>query len=178
MEPPLEFAPRSAKYSKLVSSFHWATAALVIVAYVISDGGPDIRKDPPTAHILLGLAVLSLTIPRLVWRLFRGVPRPLPAVSKRMIRLASAGHARLYLLLFAVPLTGWITLSRLGLKIRLWGIDLPFFVRPVDGDPGPIADMHQIGGNLLLGIAALHATFALWHFFRLRDQTLQRMWPF
>jgi superoxide oxidase len=178
MEPPLGLAAISAKYSKLMSSFHWLTAAPVIVAYVISEGGPDIRKDPPTAHILLGLAVLTLTIPRHMWRLFLGVPRPLPAVSKRMIRLASAGHATLYLLLFAVPLTGWITLSRVGLKIRLWGIDLPFLVRPADGDPGPIADMHQIGGNLLLGIAVLHATFALWHLFRLRDRTLQRMWPF
>jgi cytochrome b561 len=74
------------------------------------------------------------------------------------------------------------TLKTIGMKVvflhqsylgaSLWGIVLPFLDKPVDGDPGPIADVHQIAGNLLLGIALLHAAFALWHFFRLLDQTL------
>jgi superoxide oxidase len=178
MKSPRELGENAAHYSKSMSILHWLTAVLVIVAYVISEGGPGIRKDPPTVHILLGLAVLTLTLPRLLWRLIGGVPRPLQTVSKQLARLARVGQATLYILLFLVPLTGWITVSRLGLKVGLWGIHLPLLIRPVDGEPGPIADLHQIGGNLLLGIASLHAAFALWHFFRLRDQTLQRMWPF
>jgi len=178
MNSPKDIDANATRYSKIMAIFHWLTAVLVIVAYLISESSPDIRKDPPILHILLGLAVLTLTLPRLLWRLLGGVPSPLQTVSQRLARLARVGHAALYLLLFAVPLTGWITASRLGLNIGLWGIDLPFLVRPVDAHPGLIADLHQIGGNLLLGIASLHTAFALWHYFRLRDQTLQRMWPF
>ncbi len=105
--------------------FHWVTAALVIIAYVISESGPDIRKDPPFIHILLGLSVLTLTLPRLFWRLLRGVPIPLSTVSQRLSHLARVGHTALYLLLFIVPLTGWLTLSRLGLQIKFGGINLP-----------------------------------------------------
>lgn len=139
--------------------FHWVTAALVIIAYVISESGPDIRKDPPFIHILLGLSVLTLTLPRLFWRLLRGVPIPLSTVSQRLSHLARVGHTALYLLLFIVPLTGWLTLSRLGLQIKFGGINLPLWIKPVEGDPGAIADFHQVAGNLLVGIACLHAAF-------------------
>jgi cytochrome b561 len=150
----------------------------VILAYLTSEGGPQVRESPPTVHILLGLSVLSLTLPRLLGRLRGGVPSPLETLSKRMTLVAGIGHATLYVLLFAVPITGWITLSRLGLNIDMFGLKLPFLTAPVDGDPGPIANLHQLGGNLLLGIAAIHAAYALWHFLWLRDKALQRMWPF
>jgi cytochrome b561 len=39
--------------------FHWATAALVLLAYLTSEGGASVRTDPPTTHIVLGLSVLS-----------------------------------------------------------------------------------------------------------------------
>jgi superoxide oxidase len=178
MNSPKDIAANATRYSKTMATFHWLTAVLVIVAYLISENGPDIRKDPPIIHILLGLSVLTLTLPRLLWRLLGGVPGPVHTVSRLLSRLARVGHVALYMLLFIVPLTGWLTLSRLGLRVELWTINLPFLIRPVDGDPGAIAELHQVAGNLLLGIACLHAGFAFWHFFRLRDQTLRRMWPF
>jgi cytochrome b561 len=119
-----------------------------------------------------------LTLPRLLGRLLGGVPSPLDTLSKGWTRIAGIGHATLYMFLFAVPLTGWITLSRLGLNVELFGIMLPLLTAPVAGEPGLIANVHQFGGNLLMGTAAVHAAFALWHFFWLRDKTLQRMWPF
>src|SRR5271154_5500793 len=160
MNSPKDIDANATRYSKIMAIFHWLTAVLVIVAYLISESSPDIRKDPPIIHILLGLSVLTLTLPRLLWRLLRGVPRPVQTVSRRLARIARVGHAALYLLLFIVPLTGWLTFSRLGLKVKLWGLNLPFLIKPVDGDPGAIADLHQVAGNLLLGIACLHAGFA------------------
>ncbi len=178
MKSTTSIVANATRYSKMMATFHWLTAVLIIVTYLISESSTQIRKDPPVLHILLGLSVLTLSLPRLLWRLLSAVPAPEQTVSRRLARIARVGHTALYLLLFIVPLTGWLTFSRLGLKVQLWGINLPFLIKPVDGDPGPIADLHQVAGNLLLGIACLHAGFALWHFFRLRDQTLQRMWPF
>jgi cytochrome b561 len=166
------------RYSKLMLTFHWLTAALVILAYLTSEGGAGVRADPPLTHIILGLSVLLLTLPRLLGRLVGGVPPPLESTPVRMTRLARIGHGTLYFLLIAVPITGWLTVSRLGLSIELLGFHLPSLTASVQGDPGPIANLHQVGGNLLLIIAGFHAAVALWHFFRLRDRTLQRMWPF
>jgi len=53
--------------------FHWATAALMLLAYLTSEGGASVRTDPPTTHIVLGLSVLFLTLPRLLLRYLRGV---------------------------------------------------------------------------------------------------------
>jgi cytochrome b561 len=178
MKPRGGLAGDSARYSKFIATLHWLMAALVILAYVTSEGDLNEHSDAPTVHALLGVSVLALLLPRFLGRLLGDVPSPLHTLSKRWTRLAGIGHATLYLLLFAVPLTGWFTLSLLGLNVALLGHGLPFLTAPVAGDPGFIANVHQIGGNLLLGIAALHAAFALWHFFWLRDKTLQRMWPF
>jgi cytochrome b561 len=168
----------SVRYSKLMLTCHWLTAVLVILAYLTSEGGAHVRADPPFIHIILGLSVLLLTLPRLLGRLVGGVPPPLESTPERMTRLARIGHGTLYFLLIAVPVTGWFTVSRLGLGIELLGFHLPSLTASVQGDPGPIANLHQVGGNLLLIIAGFHAAVALWHFFRLRDGTLQRMWPF
>lgn len=178
MEPCGEFGVESIRYPKSMAILHWLTAVVMIAAYLISESSPQVRTDPPRVHMVLGLSVLAFTLPRLCLRLFSGVPRPLKSMPTRLARLSRVGHAALYALLFLVPLTGWITASRLGLKIELCGVDLAFFGRPVVGSPGSIADMHQIGGNFLFFLALLHVGIALWHFFRLRDQTLQRMWPF
>jgi len=167
-----------ARYSKFMSTLHWLMAALVILAYATSEGDLNTHSDVPTVHILLGLSVLTLTLPRLFGRLLRGVPSPLDTLSKRWTRMAGIGHATLYMFLFAVPLTGWITLSRLGLNVERFGLILPLLTAPVAGEPELIATVHQFGGNLLMGTAAVHAALALWHFVWLRDKTLQRMWPF
>jgi cytochrome b561 len=41
-----------------------------------------------------------------------------------------------------------------------------------------VGKAHQIGGNLILILAGLHAAIALWHQFIWRDATLQRMLPY
>jgi superoxide oxidase len=45
-------------------------------------------------------------------------------------------------------------------------------------DPGLIANIHQVGGNLLLIVAGCHAAMALSHHFWLRDRSLHRISPF
>src|SRR3981189_2375248 len=168
----------STRYSKPMLIFHWATPALVLLAYLTSEGGASVRTDPPTTHIVLGLSVLFLTLPRLLLRYLRGVPRAPESAAPRIVRVARLGHGLIYYLLLAVPVTGWFPMSSLGLNIKNFGWQLPLLVPSVQGDPGIIANLHQLGGNLMLILAGLHAGIALWHYFWLRDGILQRMSPF
>jgi superoxide oxidase len=162
------------RYSMFVIVLHWTTALLVVGAYIVSKGAREVRLDPPTLHFALGLSVLLLVVPRVVARTFAD---KLP-VATPTSWFATWAHRALYLLLIAVPLSGWYAASRLGVEISISGLTVPPIAHAVNGRPGPIAGLHSLGGNLLLLLAGLHAAMGLWHHLVRRDGTLGRMSPF
>jgi superoxide oxidase len=167
-----------ARYSRLMMALHWTTVVLILVAYFLSEGARGVRLHPPLLHFAFGLAVLVLTIPRLLARIFGAAP-PLPDFRYRWLAPAArVGHTVLYALLLGVPLAGWYSASRLGVPAWLFGITLPPLTRTVRTSAGLIGQLHQVGGNLILILAGLHAAIALYHQFLLRDRTLERMSPF
>jgi cytochrome b561 len=165
---------KSTRYSKSMIVIHWVTALAVLGAWLTSEGGRHIAEDPPLLHFSLGLAVLVLVVPRLVLRLAGGTPDAEPQ-GGWLGAAAKAGHAVLYLLLIALPLTGWYAASRLGVPVSFFGLHLPAIAAQVQGAPGLIADLHENAGTVILYLAGLHALMAIWHQFVLRDGTLQRM---
>jgi len=165
------------RYSQITIAIHWLTAVLVVVAWFTAVGGRHARTDPSYAHFTVGLAVLLLVIPRLAARWLGAAPL-IEDPQKRWLDLAAcAGHALLYALLIALPLSGWYAASRLGVPVSFLGIGLPSLAASVQGAPGEIADLHETGGTLVLWLAGLHALIALWHQFVLKDRTLERMNP-
>ena len=166
-----------AKYSTLMIAIHWLTAILVVAAYLLSEGGRRVRTDPPFWHFVCGIAVLALVFPRLIARLLGGAPPAQDAGSALLNKAVKLGHGTLYLLLVAVPLTGWYAVSRLGVPVDLFGWTLPPIATAVKGNIGIIANVHQIGGNVILILAGMHAAMGLWHQFIRHDHTLERMRP-
>lgn len=165
------------RYSRLMIAIHWLTALLVVVAWFTAEGGRQARAEPPFLHFTVGMAVLLLMAPRLLAR-WTGGRRPIEDPHGGWTGLAArAGHAMLYLLLIALPLTGWYAASRMDIPVIVLGVTLPSITAPVEGWPGLIAELHENGGNLLLILSGLHALAALWHQFVLRDRTLERMNP-
>jgi cytochrome b561 len=165
------------RYSALLITVHWLTAVLVLVAYLLSKGGRAVRLDPPQWHFFLGLAVLLLLIARVIGRALGGAP-PMELGHRRVELAAKAGHALLYLLLIAVPVTGWIAVSKMGVVVSKAGITVPPIVAAVHGRIGLIYNVHHWLGNGILIFAGLHAMVAIWHHAFLKDNTLRRMNPF
>jgi cytochrome b561 len=166
----------SIRYSKSMIAIHWLSALAVVGAWLTAEGGRHMVQNPPLLHFSLGLAVLALVVPRLILRLAGGAP-DMAAPRGWLASGAKIGHGLLYLLLIAVPITGWYSASRLGVPVSFFGLHLPAIAAPVQGRPGLIAELHENGGNLILILAGLHALMAIWHQFVLRDGTLQRMSP-
>lgn len=160
-------------------ALHWATAACVLAAYLLSVGGARrVRLDPPLLHFSFGLAVLALVLPRLIGRVL-GLAPPADARIPRWLALgARLGHVLLYALLIAVPLSGWYAASRLGVRVGLFGLTLPPLTAAAGDSAGLIGRLHQLGGNAILLLAGAHAAMGLWHHFWRRDQVLRRMVPF
>jgi cytochrome b561 len=157
---------------------HWSTALVVIIAYLLSEDESKVRAHPPMPHFVFGMAALLLLVPRVASRVLRRVPQSGTIGGKWLQSAAAIGHWTLYLLLVAVPMTGWYTVSRLGIRVSVYGFILPPIVPATSGSPGIPAGLHQVGGNLLIIFAGIHAALALWHHFVLRDTVLRRMSPF
>src|SRR5712671_2050488 len=93
------------RYGPVAQAFHWATAMLVLVAFIYGPGGSEervyssARDFDRQLHETLGTCVLALVVMRVLWRMVdtRAVP---PQVPRWMGIATKALHWALYLLLF------------------------------------------------------------------------------
>jgi cytochrome b561 len=97
-------------YNFTAQCLHWVTVLFVIIAYIVSVGGPETRVYSAAndfrreLHELLGLGVFVLTLVRVMWRAIFPPPKgpEMPIWMKFGARLS---HWTIYLLLVVVPVT-------------------------------------------------------------------------
>jgi len=125
-------APR--RYGHISQALHWASAALVLAAFIYGLGGPEARVYAASRdfdrhlHETLGCCVLLLAIVRVIWRFFDRRPQPVP-VRRWIGVVATVVQIALYFLLFAVPLTAILGAWLEGHPLACLGglsIDAPF----------------------------------------------------
>ena len=114
------------RYSAVAQAFHWIIAALIVtqfmLAYMADDLPLGVHKLALLArHKSFGMTILMLAVLRLLWRLRNPAPA-LPAGMTSMERLlARATHFAFYVLLFAMPLTGWMMSSAKNYSVSWFG---------------------------------------------------------
>ena len=170
------------RYGTVAQLFHWLTAGLVLAAFLVAEGGPPSRVYGEAnaaalqLHESLGLAVFALVVGRLIWRLFDRHPQS-PAMPGWMGISSKATHRALYGLLIAVPGTAILGAWFDGHPITVHGLGSvgPFFATSDLG--ASLAGIHGTLGDLMMWLAGLHATAALYHHFFLRDRVLKTMLP-
>lgn len=123
-------------------------------------------------HKSIGITLLALLVLRVLWHFVSPPPDPLPSGVRWQDRLASWVHKGFYVLLIAVPLTGWIASSASG-------IDTVLFNRWTAPSIAPVSEAwedaffaaHFVLTKLLALLAILHIAGAL----KRRDGTLRRI---
>lgn len=171
---------RSGRYTSVAIAFHWAIAALIAFNLWLGLAHESLPRDwrVMPIHKSIGLTVLALTLGRIVWRLTHPAP-PLPATTRPWERLAAhASHLAFYVLMLALPLSGWALVSGPERRPLQWFglVDVPYL--PVSAGASDTADrLHGLFGWAMLGLIALHVAAALRHHFLLRDDVLARMTP-
>lgn len=174
--------PARPHWNRLARFFHWSIVFLLLaqgIAALLMDSFPrQMRGDVMMLHKSVGVLILVLAIARLLWRLASKAPPPLAEVSAANRILASLGHVLLYVLLFAVPLSGFLMSAYGGRETVFFGLfALPNFVAPNEALNGVMHDWHEPLFFTLVLVAAGHAAAALYHHFVRRDATLRRMLP-
>lgn len=173
--------PRGERYSGVAIAFHWTIALFVVVNLIIGigyDAVPPLRAFMG-AHKAIGITVLALTAGRIAWRMAHRPPE-LPAGTPAWEKgVAHATHGILYMLMIAMPLTGWLMVSGPGPhRPMLWlGLfDIPTL--PVGKGLSDLGhDAHGPLGWLMAALVVLHVAAALRHHLILRDTVLPRIAP-
>jgi len=177
----MQWRNSSSAYGAVARVLHWGIVILIIAQYVLAETFEELPDGPEklatiTNHMSIGLLVLLLAVARIGWKVSnRGLPPPVPMPRPQRIA-AAAAHGLLYLLLFALPLSGWIMSSAAGRPPVFFGLfGLPGLVGENHDLHEALEEVHELLFNTVVVIAALHAVAALYHQFWLKDGTLRRM---
>jgi cytochrome b561 len=129
-------------------------------------------------HKWIGITVLLLFVPRILWRITHRPPAPLPMPAWQH-KVAEGTHHLLYLLMVLVPLSGWLMSSAKGFQTVYFGVlPLPDLVGK-DKELGDLLkEAHEALNLALLVLVGLHVAGALKHHLIDKDATLRRMLPF
>lgn len=181
------------RYNGLAITLHWLVAILIGANLVLIwsvNSVPDSYVRPMVdTHKSIGITVLGLAVLRLLWRLAHAPP-PLPTTYQLWERrLSHWAHIGLYVLIFAMPLSGWMHDSAwkdaATHPMYLFGtVPWPRIGWIMDLDPatkeylhGVFGKTHERLGKLLYIFVVAHIIGALKHQFFDREQELQRMLP-
>ena len=180
---------KAARYSAVAIILHWLIAALLIfevgLGLRMEDAPGPLKFAVFQLHKSVGITILLLVAFRLLWRFYR---KPPPVTAKPWERVLAYGvHGLFYLLLFALPISGWVIIStsRIVVPTLLYGVlpwpHLPGFENLAVGSKKAWHDaaefLHENFVKLLYSLVALHAAGALKHHFIDRDPAIAKMAP-
>jgi len=184
---------QTSHYSNTAIALHWLIALAIVTNVTLAWLWPhmlpdDVVRPVIDIHKSIGITVLGLALMRILWRATHPPP-PIPSTYQKWeISLAHATHVLLYVILFAMPLTGWIMDSAwkdaATHPMHFFGT----FVFPripwVMQLNAPLREnihtwfgkAHQWFAYLLYLLFVLHVAGALKHQLA-GDKELERMWP-
>lgn len=171
------------RYGSLSIGLHWVMLFLLIAVYAcielrgIYPKGSNPREALKTWHFMLGLLVFVLALFRLGINITSSSPRVEPNPPMWQTLSAKLMHAALYMLMFGMPLLGWLLLSASGKTIPFFGLELPALIGKNKDVADLIKEIHETGGTIGYFLIGLHAAAALFHHYFVRENTLKRMLP-
>ena len=170
-------------YSGTAKSLHWLMALLIAGLMALGLYMHELPLSPQKLqlyswHKWAGVTVFALLLVRVAVRI-AFPPPPLPAGMSRGQQLsAHAGHLALYLLMLAIPVSGWLMSSAKGFQTVWFGVlPLPDLVGKDKALGELLAEVHETLSWMLVALVAVHAAAALKHHFIDRDDVLARMLP-
>ena len=179
------------RYTTIAILLHWAIAFFIfnnlMFGFFMEHYPEPDRRAAIWFHVSCGLSVLALVVLRVLWRSTHRPPPFPPGTTQLEGRLAHAVHHGLYLLMFAMPVTGWLFLSanppgRPGPMIfglfEMRRLAYLNYLEPRELQKrihDMLVEVHSVGAWILIGLLVLHVAGALKHQFIDRQPELARM---
>ncbi len=170
------------RYSAAMMTIHWLTAASIVVVVVLAWLFPEGKAVDSSALLLvhrsIGLAILALTVVRLVLRGTQAVPAE-PDTTSRLENLsARLVHLLLYVILIAMPVSGFMWTTSRGTPVDVFGLfTIPPLFPASEAVHSVSRAIHSLGQYAVYVVLGLHAAAALYHLVIRRDGVMDRMLP-
>jgi cytochrome b561 len=171
------------RYTRAAVVLHWTSAVLVFCGFSLGLFMTGLDFSPAKLrlyafHKWIGITVFLLAAARLAWRAAHPAPPALASMPAWQKRAASATHGLLYVLMLAIPISGWIYSSATGVSVVYLGLfPLPDLVPKDRESAKALLLVHQTLNFTLAAMVTLHVAAALWHHFVDRDGVMARMFP-
>ena len=172
----------SFRYSRPLIAMHWLMFLFLALTYAAIEfrvlfvkGTPE-RDLMKTLHFMLGLSVFLLLFVRVLARKFSPQPQNLSSSGLESVlhRLATLGHAALYVFMFAMPLLGWVVLSASGKNLVWGGFALPALLAADPDLAKSLKELHEVIGKVGYLLIGIHVLAALFHQWILKDRLFSR----
>lgn len=182
--PASRSAVEGGRYNRALVAIHWFTALLMLAVVLIGLMMTGMPRQAPereiwfTIHKSIGIAIFGLVLLRLVVRSISRTPA-YPATMGRLERgLASVVHVLLYVVLLAMPVSGYITSLAGGHGFDWFFLfKVPDFV-PRDRVLSQLAGaLHVAGQWAVYTLVAIHIFAACFHVVVRRERIFARMLP-
>lgn len=177
------YGTRTDHYPGTSKLLHWLIAICVLTTAPVAIAMSRVADGPTkdnlfNFHKSLGVLILILMVLRLLNRLVRGAPIADPGIAPWQKVLSATVHTSLYVLLFAMPIVGYVANSAFGAATPFFGLfELPPIVGKNDALSMQLFTLHRWVGWLLIALVLTHVGAALYHALIRRDEVLKRMLP-
>jgi len=166
----------TAHYDRVHVILHWLIAVLIITMIGVGLFMVQLPKEselPPgeesvrafwfLLHKSLGMTAAILIVLRLGWRLTHKAP-PLPDyVRSWQKRVSEAVHGLLYVLMLAIPLTGYMQSMFSKYDTKFWGVVMPRLAEADEVMREKFSEIHETLAFLLIALLLLHIGAAIKH---------------
>ena len=166
------------EYGFISKIFHWLSATVLLIQiplgfYLVGLEFDEKKLAIENLHVLLGLGIFSLTLLRLVYKIFN----PTPPLSKSIFPgqriIAKLNHIFLYISIFIISISG-------ALKKLFNGEILDIFVFSIEiKDNFNLAelfyDIHIYGNYALITLISLHILAVITHKVLFKENLLKKI---
>ena len=161
---------------------HWIATFTVIGLFFLGLWMVDLTyydewyRTAPSLHKSIGVVLFILTALRIVWRNINEIPEPVAGHTDFEIKAARFVHSWLYVLMFAVMVTGYLISTADARPVDVFGFfKVPAIIHGLDSQEDIAGVVHLVLASFLIGVVVLHSSAAIKHHFFNKDKTLKRM---
>ncbi|WP_368647444.1 cytochrome b [Castellaniella ginsengisoli] len=172
------------RYTRTAIFLHWLVGLGLIGTFALGFYMEGLPLSPAKLklyswHKWAGITLLALAVVRLAWRMSHPAPDLPPEMGPKARLAAHAGHWALYVLMHAIPISGWLMSSAQGFSVVWFGVlPLPDLVAKNAALGEVFGSVHVVLNYTLLLAVAGHVGAALQHHFIKKDAVMARMLPF
>ena len=159
----------TARYDRVQIILHWVIAVIILSMIVLGlymvglpkqselpAGEESVRAFYFLLHKSLGITAAFLIVLRVFWRLTHKAPALPDNISKWQQKAAGAVHGLFYVLMVAMPLSGYMQSTYSKYSTKFWGIKLPRLAEADQGMREFYSQIHECLAFLLIALIVIH----------------------